>query len=202
MNPLPSSTSGESAQLELVAWLTDHPGSSVDDAQQALAWSKSRLARAMTDEARRLAVRHRTGSSRRWSEEEILEALRQAWAIISSQQGLPALSYARYNQLVHDEIIEGPTSVRVLQVFGSWADAAERAGVPAGRKPNRTFTSAWSDEEILNDVRRYLADPSTRGSFAGWDAWKKANAPRAPSGAMIRNRLGNWSEIKATALGE
>ena len=202
MTPLPSSTSGESAQLELVAWLADHPGSSVDDAQKALNWSKSQLAKAMTDDARRLAVRHRTGSSRKWSEVEILDALRAAWAAISTTESVTGLSYARYNQLVHDEIVEGPTSVRVLQVFGSWADAAEKAGVPAGKKPNRTFTSAWTDEDILEDVRRYLADPNTRGSFAGWNAWKKINAPQAPSGAMILNRLGNWSEIKARVLGD
>ena len=188
-------------QAALITWLTEHPGSSVDDARQALGWDKSRLAKAMTDDARRLAVRHRTGSSRKWSEGEILEALRQAWSAISTTESVTSLSYARYNQLVRDEVVEGPSSVRVLQVFGSWADAAEQAGVPAGKKPNRTFTSAWTDEEILEDVRRYLADPNTRGSFAGWNAWKKANAPAAPSGAMILNRLGNWSEIKARALG-
>ena len=189
-------------QAALVAWLTEHPGSTVDEARQALQWSKAQLAKAMTDDARRLAVRHRTGSSRKWSEAEILEALRQAWAALSTTESVTSLSYARYNQLVRDEIVEGPSSVRVLQVFGSWADAAERAGVPAGKRPNRTFTSAWTDEEILNDVRRYLADQSTRGSFAGWNAWKKVNAPQAPSGAMILNRLGNWSDIKARALGD
>jgi len=189
-----------SDQLTLVAWLTDHPGSSVDDAQKALNWTKPQLAKAMTDEARRLAVRQRTGSSRRWSESEILDALRQAWAQVSGSAD--ALSYAKYSELVTSKQVDGPTAVRVLQVFGTWADAAERAGVPAGKKPNRTFTSAWTDEQIFDDVRRYLADPSTRGSFAGWDAWKMANAPQAPSGAMIRNRLGNWSDIKARALGE
>ena len=188
-------------QAALITWLTEDAGSRVDDAQKALGWTKSQLAKAMTDDARRLAVRHRTGSSRKWSEAEILEALRQAWAAISATESVSSLSYARYNQLVRDEVVEGPSSVRVLQVFGSWADAAEQAGVPAGKKPNRTFTSAWTDEEILADVRRYLADPNTRGSFSGWNAWKKANAPAAPSGAMILNRLGNWSEIKARALG-
>ena len=189
-------------QAALVAWLTEHPGSTVDEAAKALQWNKAQLAKAMSDDARRLAVRHRTGSSRKWSEAEILEALRHAWAALSTTESVTSLSYARYNQLVRDGIVEGPSSVRVLQVFGSWADAAEQAGVPAGKKPNRAFTSAWTDEEILSDVRRYLADPSTRGSFAGWNAWKKVNAPQAPSGAMILNRLGNWSEIKAMALGE
>lgn len=197
-NLLPNSSDEKSGAIVLVRWLTDHPGSSVGDAQQALNWSKLQLAKAMTDDARRLAVRHRTGTSRKWSESEILDALRDAWHQINGSTD--ALSYAKYSELVSSKQVDGPTAVRVLQVFGSWAEAAERAGVPAGKKPNRTFTSAWTDEQILGDVRRYLADPSTRGSFAGWDAWKKANAPQAPSGAMIRNRLGNWSEIKAQAL--
>ena len=199
LNLSPSSVDDESAAHVLVQWLTDHPGTSVDDAQKALNWTKPQLAKAMTDDARRLAVRHRTGSSRKWSEDEILDALRSAWRQISGSTD--ALSYAKYSELISSKQIDGPTAVRVLQVFGSWAEAAERAGVPAGKKPNRTFTSAWTDDQILDDVRRYLADPSTRGSFAGWDAWKKANAPQAPSGAMIRNRLGNWSDIKAQALG-
>ena len=76
----------EDSKVTLVAWLADHPGSSVDDAQKALNWSKSQLAKAMTDDARRLAVRHRTGSSRKWSEAEILDALRAAWAAISTAE--------------------------------------------------------------------------------------------------------------------
>ena len=197
-SPLRSTADEESCASDLVQWLADHPGSSVDDAQKALNWTKPELAKAMTDDARRLAVRHRTGSSRKWSEDEILDALRQAWQQISGSAD--ALSYAKYSELVSSKVIDGPTAVRVLQVFSSWADAVNKAGVPVGKKPNRNFTSAWTDEQILDDVRRYLADPSTRGSFAGWDAWKKANAPQAPSGAMIRNRLGNWSDIKAQAL--
>lgn len=108
----------------MISWLEGHPGSTVDQAQAALGWTKPQLAKAMTDDARRLAVRHRTGSSRRWSEDEILEALRQAWRIASATA--KALTYAKYDHLVSTAEIQGPTAVRVLQVFGSWAEAAER----------------------------------------------------------------------------
>ena len=73
MNLSPSSVDDESAAHVLVQWLTDHPGTSVDDAQKALNWTKPQLAKAMTDDARRLAVRRRTGSSRKWSEAELLD---------------------------------------------------------------------------------------------------------------------------------
>lgn len=153
---------------------------------------------AQTNEQRRLTVRKRVGSSRKWSEDDILEAMRQAWALMQGKAD--ALTYAKYNELVHEGEVDGPTSVRILQIFGSWQTAADKAGVPAGKKPRRDYASKWTDDEILADIRRYLADPNTRGSFAGWDPWRREHAPTAPSGAMLRVRMGQWSDLKARAL--
>jgi hypothetical protein len=183
----------------LVGWLKAHPGRSLHEAQEALAWSESRLAGAMSQDAHRLAVQARDGSIyRQFSTEQTLAAIRQAWQL--SRSTAEGLSYSRYQQLLDEGSISGPSAVRVVQVFESWRRATDLAGVPSGRTPNREYESKWSDGEILAMVVRYLEDPATKGTFAGWDPWRRENAPDAPSGGLLRLRLGPWSQVKALAL--
>jgi hypothetical protein len=180
-------------------WLKTHPGSSARDAQAALGLSDAQLSAGMTDEVRRLAIRAREGEySQVYSDEDVFAALRRAWDLAKSNS--VALSYDKYRELVGSGQIDGPSAPRILQRFGTWIAAAGLAGVPTGTRPNRTYESAWTDEEILKHVANYLDDPTTSGSFAGWDVWKKVNAPSAPSGPTLRNRIGSWSQIKRRAL--
>lgn len=187
-------------QRELIDWLRANPGRTADAARAAKGWNEQQLSEAMSDEARRLAVRTHHGAIRKWTEEEVLDAMRSAWNLTKTNS--TGLSYKQYNKLLESGLVDGPTAVRILQIFGTWQQAADRAGIPAGKKPNRSYESAWTDEEILAVVRRYLADPSTRGAFHTWDEWKRIHAPDAPSGGTMRNRLGQWSEIKKRALAE
>jgi hypothetical protein len=183
----------------LAHWLKSHPGASARDAAVALGLSDAELAAGMTDEVRRLAVRVREGDySQVYSDEDIFTALRRSWDVVKSSS--TGLSYDKYRELVGSGQIDGPSAPRILQRFGTWIAAAGLAGVPTGTRPNRTYESTWTDSEILTYVARYLGDPATSGSFAGWDAWKKGNAPSAPSGPTLRNRIGSWSDIKRRAL--
>lgn len=186
-------------QQALADWLREHPGSSVHDARAALGWDELQLAEAMTDEVRRLAVRTQPREAhRKFTDAHTMAAIQHAWEIVSVDA--PALSHNRYDELVRSGAVDGPSSVRILQVYGTWIAALDKAGVPAGKRPNRDYGSKWTDDEILDAVRTYLADPQARGTFQAWDEWKKANAPAAPSGATMRNRLGTWSQIKRRAL--
>lgn len=183
----------------LVAWLRTNAGKSLHQAQAALGWAEQRLASAMSRDAHRLAVQSRDGAAyRQFSDKQTLAALRKAWDLVKHETG--HLSFARYQSLVDTGAVQGPSAVRVIQVFETWRRAAEFAGVPAGQVPNRAYGSNWTDGEILSAVVRYLEDPSTRGTFAGWDEWRRGNAPDAPSGALVRIRLGQWSRVKALAL--
>ena len=180
-------------------WLRTHPGASVRDAQLALGLSDAQLSADMTDEVRRLAIRVREGEySQVYSDEDIYAALRRAWDVMKGNS--TSLSYDKYRELVSSGQIVGPSAPRILQRFGTWITAAGLAGVPTGARPNRTYESAWTDEEILKHVADYLHDSTTSGSYAGWDDWKKVNAPSAPSGPTLRNRIGSWSDIKRRAL--
>ncbi|MFA7323647.1 MAG: hypothetical protein WC005_04735 [Candidatus Nanopelagicales bacterium] len=192
-------TSDQERSHALVRWLKGNPGSSLIDAQSALGWSDKELAAAVTPEVKRLSIRERIGEySQRFSDEQVIAALRAAWEL--AMPTATGLSSNRYQELVHDGAVSGPSAVRILQRFGTWAAAAQAAGVPTGTRPHRTYESAWSDEELLDHVGAYLSDPQTTGSYVGWEAWRKTNAPGAPSGPTLRNRLGSWSDIKRHAL--
>jgi len=183
----------------LADWLKAHPGSSARDAQAALGLTDAQLAAAMNDEVRRLAIRVREGEySQVYSDEDIYAALRRSWDAVKNNA--TGLSYEKYRELSSSGQIDGPSAPRILQRFGTWVVAAGLAGVPTGTRPNRSYASAWTDEEILKHIARYLDDPATSGSYAGWDGWKKINAPDAPSGPTVRNRIGSWSDIKRRAL--
>lgn len=128
----------------------------------------------------------------------VLASLREAWSV--TQDSAPGLSCAHYQELLDTQRVAGASAARVVQVFGTWSKATELAGIPSGRRSDRTYSSHWCDADVLAYVLRYLRDPETSGAFAGWDEWRRTNAPQAPSGALMRARLGKWSTIKALAV--
>ena len=127
-------------------------------------------------------------SIQRYSDEELLEILR-----ISASKVSGILSANEYKKLGL-----GPTVAVYLSRFGSWANACREAGVSPGDAP-RTYTRRHSEEDMLDYVRSYLADPRTSGSADGYDKWQK-KVDGAPSLALIRQRLGKWNEVKLRAL--
>lgn len=191
----------EADRKVLTELVTSQPGISGPEATEQLGWTDERLAAAMTNEVRRLIVRVRDGSSqRKYSTEKTLEAIRDAWLHV--QHSVLALSHALYDELVRDKRVDGPRASRVIQVFGTWNEACAQAGVPSGLRPRRKYKSLWTDEEILAAVHRYLLDPTSTGSYSGWDFWRRVNAPEAPSGQTLRNRFGSWTQAKSSALAQ
>lgn len=134
---------------------------------------------------------------RPYDREQVSVSLRQAWQL--TRDAAPGLSYSRYQDLLDSGQVSGASAVRIVQMFGAWSTATEQAGVPSGRVPARSYSSHWSDQDVLAYVLRYLRDPESSGSFAGWDEWRRNNEPKAPSGALMRARFGKWSTIKALA---
>ncbi|KAB7745563.1 hypothetical protein GA707_06545 [Nostocoides sp. F2B08] len=130
----------------------------------------------------------------RWSDEEILEVIREA-AIYEFP--LTANGYA---ELLTVGQVTGPSLPRVSQRFGSWSAACDAAGVVSGQTYRPHYESQWGDEDILSIVRAYLEDPTAPNSIQGYDVWKRANAPDGPSGQTIRNRFRSWTAVKRLAL--
>jgi len=135
---------------------------------------------------------------RPYGREQVCASLREAWDL--TRDSASGLSYSHYQELLDEGRVSGASAVRIVQIFGAWSAATEQAGVPSGRMPDRSYSSHWSDADVLAYVLQYLEDPDSSGAFAGWDEWRRSNEPRAPSGALMRARFGKWSTIKAQAL--
>lgn len=90
-----------------------------------------------------------------------------------------------------------PTIAVFIARFGSWAAACKKAKIKTGRgRPS--YSRRHSSEDLINYVRKYLASEGATGSAVDYDAWQR-KIEGAPSLALIRQRLGNWNEIKEMA---
>ena len=132
----------------------------------------------------------------RWSDDDILAALREA-----SIYEFP-LTTTAYTELLRVGQVDGPSVPRIGQRFGTWSAACARADVVAGDPWNREYESKWSDDDLLQIARAYLVDPAAPSSAHRFDEWKKKNAPDGPSAQTLRNRFGSWTEVKRRALAQ
>jgi transcriptional regulator with XRE-family HTH domain len=92
-----------------------------------------------------------------------------------------------------------PTAAVFYKRFGSWLKACELAGIEGGKGVRINYKRAHTDEVMIGYVKSYLADPRTNGSAKGYDQWQR-NVVGAPSLALIRQRLGQWNELKVKIL--
>jgi len=129
-----------------------------------------------------------------WTDAQCLEGL-----VDAATYEFP-LTVARYQQLLKEKTIEGPTVAIFVQRFGSWVDACTLAGVEYG-ETLREYDRTWNDNELLRFVRRFMYE-TQHGSWstAMYDEWRKRPEVDGPSIALLRNYLGSWSEIRVSAL--
>ncbi|QYJ04932.1 hypothetical protein KUV85_04385 [Nocardioides panacisoli] len=120
----------------------------------------------------------------------LLDALRRAAA--EAGDPLPVAAYDRV-QRTHGL----PSSARIVQRFGAWRTACQRAGLSAHAAPGGTGKK-WTAERVTASVREFLADPEAGTSFAAYQAWAKGRAD-APSGQTVRNAHGSWSAATTAA---
>lgn len=132
----------------------------------------------------------------RWTDEAILNAMREA-----ALYEFPLTTNA-YADLVSQGQIKGPSMPRIWQRFGSWTVACEAAGVVAGQTMRPHYESRWSDDDLVQIVRRYLLDPDAPNSAHRFDEWKRVSAPDGPSFQTVRKRFGSWTEAKRRALAQ
>lgn len=130
----------------------------------------------------------------RWSDDEILAALREA-----AVYEFPLTTNA-YTDLLALGQINGPSMPRIWQRFGSWTAACDAAGVVAGPTMRDHYQSKWSEHDLVQIVQRYLLDPNAPNSGHRFDGWKRENLPDGPSFQTIRNRFGSWTAAKQRAL--
>jgi len=114
------------------------------------------------------------------------------------------VTHMAYHQLIQDSLVRGPSAVRIIQLYGSWRNACDQAGVECGQGnllPGQT--ALWAPQEVLNCVSRYLLDPTCRGSSQRYKQWKSSQdrPDEIPSLGTIMNVLCRpWKLARHRAL--
>lgn len=177
--------------------LHSHPGRLTwPDLAAASGVPEGRARRLLTDSDVRLLGTHAGyGPQPQWTDSEIHDALRAA----ADALGPGPLTATRYDQARRDGLVDGP-SVALLSIrFGTWTAACRAAGVATGTGRRTPYTSAWTDDDIVDHVADYLACSAT-STVAGYQSWRARHAPAAPSWPTVRIRLGPWRVVHRHAL--
>jgi DNA-binding CsgD family transcriptional regulator len=129
-----------------------------------------------------------------WSNDECLESLRKAATF-----AFP-ITVSKYRKLLETGEIAGPTPALFWQRFGSWVQACELAGVEYG-EALREYDRTWNDTELIVFVRRFMHQSlDGKWSLDKYEEWRRTSTVEGPSMALLRLRLGSWSEIRVLAL--
>lgn len=174
-----------------LAHLDRQPGSTADGLARDLGVPRARILAALGRDGRRLlGLEPRPGI--RVSDAGLLGELQLAAELIRGP-----LTGAAYDRI--ERALGLHSRVLMLQRFGTWRDACALAGVTPGEPWRRTYTRRWTREDMVTWVALYLADPSSRGTYAGYDQFARDNEG-APGAQTVRNAIGSWATIKAEAL--
>ena len=192
----------------IVSWIEAHPGSRVPEVANALSISESDVLKLcpQTTQGLLLSIKKQRNwnAYRTYSRQQILDALRQAFELrnplmsMYSVNETQALTGPFYEKLRTENAIHGPSQQRVLQVFGTWKEACDEAGVPSVDAIRDVYELRWNDEELINQVAEFLSSAESL-SAASFDTWCRQDNSRASLGT-IRNQIGGWSESCELAL--
>lgn len=171
-----------------------HPASTIEDVAARLGQDKSEVQAHLPKDLRPRVVRLGRSSEGAWSADEVVQAVAAA-----ATYAYP-LSAGDYERLLHAGEFRGPSAARISQMYGNWSAACRQAGVEPPPPRRRSYQSRWTGADLLGFVRDYLRAPGCRGTFDGYDLWRREAGIEAPSAALLRNRLGTWSDMKRKAL--
>lgn len=129
-----------------------------------------------------------------WTDEQCLESLK-----IAATYSFP-ITVSKYRKLLETGEVSGPTPALYWQRFGSWVQACEQAGVEYG-EAQREYNRIWNDTELIIFARKFMHSRADgRWSLEKYEEWRRSPEIEGPSIALLRLRLGSWSEIRVIAL--
>jgi predicted transcriptional regulator len=133
-------------------------------------------------------------SSPTWTKEDCLIALRKA-----STFYFP-IRQADYDHLLAIGEVKGPSIAYMYLKYGQWSELCQEAGVEFVPSPRAEYIRMWSEDELLNYAIRFFKDPTTTGSYGSYDLWREEQSDHVPSGVLIRNVFGSWTNVKRKVL--
>ena len=132
---------------------------------------------------------------------DILDSLRAA-----SLLSFPLTANA-YDHLVADGFVNGVSSMRIVQVYGSWREACRRADVEPGEAlKNVDYVRKYAVKDMIHVVGQFLLDDDKEGRVGGMHSfgpWRERQefSDSLPSAGTIRNQVDpSWKAVKRLAL--
>lgn len=200
------------AQLKdgIASWVKSHPGCTYVEIAAEFNIEKSSVARLVPPTCARLILLQEMNPRKSenyatYTHDDILGALRQAFTLRNPSNSMYSSSTVRpltgpsYNRYRINGEVHGPSIPRILQIFGSWRSACERAGVPSEEPVRIDYERRWTDDDLIDQVAAFLL-ASDSGSHTSFDDWCRPDSSRASSGT-VRNQLQlSWSKVKQEAL--
>jgi DNA-binding CsgD family transcriptional regulator len=129
-----------------------------------------------------------------WTIDQCLQSLK-----VAATYEFP-LTVLKYRKLIESKEVKGPTTALIFAKFGSWIEACNRAGIEYG-EAQRDYNRKWNDTELVKFVRRFLhSRKDGKWSIENYEIWREAPEISGPSVALLRLRLGTWSELRVLAI--
>jgi hypothetical protein len=129
-----------------------------------------------------------------WTKDQCLQSLK-----VAATYEFP-LTVLKYRKLIESKEVKGPTTALIFAKFGSWIDACNQAGIEYG-EAQRDYNRKWNDTELVKFVRKFLhSRKDGKWSIENYEIWRKAPEIGGPSLALLRLRLGSWSELRVLAI--
>ena len=194
---------------EIAAWLEEHGPVTRDALAEAWSLSPYQVSRLVNEGLpSHLIMSPERTRERDFDTDDIIKALRRSWkALQAADPTAIGLSHANYEAY---RSVSEPSAALVTSRYG-WDVIAEIADVPTGgtRRPKESYTSSWSDDDILHAIKEYVEESREAGArptYVGYEEWQRGR-DYAPSGSTVRNRgrqmdpaLDRWPQIVAAAL--
>lgn len=167
---------------------------------------------AMTPEENLAESEKRSNSGyTRWTNEEILEALRLA----DEANGGP-IGGTDYGMRYRKFDFDAPSGRTVWMRFGSWNEAREAAGLPINTERPGTAGKRWRvpEQQVIDAVTECALDLGHLPSYSEYMEWRdaepenrkgrKGGSPPGtlPCGSSARQLVGSWLEVKRRVLFE
>ena len=202
----PSVSKREAKIAEIEEWLEANGPVARDQVLEQFGLTRAQLTQLIAEglPSHRMLVSSRQNETT-FSDDDIAGAMQNAWAEIQRiNPSATGLSHVLYDRVRRES---DPSAALLVSRFG-WENACATAGVPAGisLRPKATYTTRWTDADILAKVREYVDEcmaDDQRPSYLGYDRWQQYDSD-APSGTLVRNRMRDiglltWPEIVVAA---
>ena len=196
--------------LEAVGkWIREHPGCTHAEIAKAFDLQENDIAGVVPSDAAHLVLDSRFEQvsveieARAISKSRIMHAIHHAATIDDEgvklqESGTLYLTGPRYTSLQKQGVIDGPTLPRILQVFGTWRNACENAGVSCDEPVQKIYERRWSRAEMSGSVADFLLAEGHNG-VSKYDKWARRDDAR-PSFGTVRNEFGGWKAAYEEAL--